>query len=159
MLSALFYCIDVDWCVGLDIGIKTGQFYYATSNITFEVGGHFSNMKTVTIISFSLIAAVMFKSPEKPRNPLIKRSSLTAPQADKMYPAPSSSSDSTSFPLHPLPAISVQSSLSRQRSRKEDKKKLSKNGILMWHLKVKRLKDHILHQDSSIESDDFYDSS
>ena len=39
MLSALFYCIDVDWCVELDIGIKTGQFYYATSNITFEVGG------------------------------------------------------------------------------------------------------------------------
>ena len=39
MLSALFHCSDVCWPVKLDIGIKEGQFYYASSNITFEEDG------------------------------------------------------------------------------------------------------------------------
>lgn len=36
MLSALFSCSNVDWSVELDIGIKEGQFYYASSDAIFE---------------------------------------------------------------------------------------------------------------------------
>ena len=39
MLSALFYCSEVDWPIELNIGIKEGHFYYANSDIGFEEDG------------------------------------------------------------------------------------------------------------------------
>lgn len=35
---------------------------------------------------------------------------------------------------------------------------MNKHGVLMWHLKVKRLKSLIAQQGSKIDSEDFYDS-
>ena len=125
------------------------------------------------ILLFDIVA--IFKDSSKHKEKRLKKDSVSAPRPDSMHPMPKLTSQSSPAQhntvlissatspqaistspttTNPLPHFITRS---RHRSRKEDKK-TNKHGILIWNLKVKKLKNLLLQQGSKIESEEFYDN-
>ena len=56
--------------------------------------------------------------------------------------------------MHPTPTSRI-----KRRWSRRDEKKLSRKGVLVWQIKVKKLKENYSQKGVSLDSEDFYDAS